>query len=616
MTTGKILIVDDERFFRDLYRDVLEARGHAVRVAGSGQEALQAVSEERFDLMLTDLVMPSTDGIALVAEVQAIDPELEAVVVTGKDDVRLAVRALKAGCADFLVKPVDRDELLIVAERTLERGQLKREHGRLLTENLQFLKAQALWRQCLDILATLDLERLQDLCLQILSRVTDAQGGALWIADDRGQLSLRAYRGLIDRAALPPKVDPHLSSMGELIRRGEPFQAPAAPPGEAFYVPLRVSGETFGLALLSDRARGGFGEEEFSTARAVADFAATAVKNARRFQAMERVGLRDKDTAAYNLAYFVDYAGKEFYKARRYGRTFVLVVASIDNLEQIRKQIGPNEASRGARALIGALSRIARDADILAKVSDNEYYLLLPETDYFGALMFTRRAFDAARKEDSLKAIEEKLPVLVSLGAAAFPKDGEDFDELLHWCRLRIEEQRGSLLRRLHLGDVQPGAFWELADLLLAERPPIPESSPSARTPPDPAFFEAMRREVLREISRDPKARGLLYLSSRDSAQSAALVSSLENQEGGARVYLLGRRGEQGLPSHPLVTPVFLDGDDRLKDHDFVLYLSEHSAYGLVQRQSTPGRLFQTSDAPLVDALIARLQALYDLQPY
>jgi hypothetical protein len=84
--------------------------------------------------------------------------------------------------------------------------------------------------------------------------------------------------------------------------------------------------------------------------------------------------------------------------------------------------------------------------------------------------------------------------------------------------------------------------------------------------------------------------------------------------DGASRVYLLGPRGAD-LPTHqnPLVTEVWLDGDKRFEGHEFLLFLSEHSAYGLLAGPG--GQMFHTSDVPLVDALVAKLQALYDLQP-
>jgi diguanylate cyclase (GGDEF)-like protein len=621
-STGRILVVDDEKFFQELFRELLQGAGHQVRAAASGDEALKLMAEEHFDVLLTDIVMPGIDGVALVREAKKRDPDLEAVAITGHDDVRLAVAVMKAGSADFLTKPVDRDELVQVCERAAARVRLRREHSQLVSANLEFERSQVLHRQGLQILATLDVERLQDLVLSVVARVTDAQGAALWIADEKGELSLRGYRGLVDRAALPPRIDPKDPAWAPRLAQA----APSPPPwvedaGEAFVVPLLADEEPVGLALLSDGARGRFAADQHLAAVTVADFAAIAAKNARRFQAVERVGLRDRDTGAYNLAYFIDYAGKEFYKARRYGRTFSLVVLSIDNTEQMRKEGGRELYRRATRDLVGAVSRAARDADILARVSDAEYYVLLPETDHFGALMFLRRAAEEVRREESVRELERSSPLLLSMGAASFPKDGEDFDELLHWARARVQEQRGSLLRRLHLGDLAPNAFWELADILLAESSRIPDTSPSARLPADGELFAAVQRETAREIARDPRARGLLYVGTRDAAGGAPLLAELppvdlaaRSGDATVRVYLLGSRGADDAPAgHPLVTEVFVDGDPRFAGHELLLFISEHSAYAFLS--GPDGRTFHTCDAPLVDALVSKLQTHYDLQP-
>ena len=619
MATGRILVVDDEPFFQELFREVLSAAGHATRTAASAEEALSLFDREHFDLILTDIVMPGLDGIGLVQALKKRDPDIEAVAVTGHEDVRLAVQAMKAGCAEFLTKPVDRAELGEVAERVLQRVRLKREHSQLLSENMEFARSQAIYRLGLQILSTLDGEKLQDLVLSILARVTDAQGAALWLLDERGQLLLRSYRGLVDRGSLPPMIDPRDRSWSGPLSAGihlDPFGGS----GGSFLVPLRAEEELLGAAFLSDRARGRFGPDDQAAAVTVADFSAIAVKNARRFQALERIGLRDRDTGAYNLAYFVDYAGKEFYKARRYGRSFSLMVLSLDNAEAVRREAGREPYRRMVREVVAAVARVSRDADILAKVSESEYYVLLPETDYFGALMFQRRAAEEIRRAPSIRELDERAPVLLSMGAATFPKDGEDFDELLHWAKDRIGEQRGSLLRRLHLEDLERSAFWELADVLLS-KVPLPETSPSARLEKDPEFLLSAQREAAREVARDPRARGHLYVGVSGPIGLAAIREALPGGEQAARVsdqtmhvYLLGPRGAgPDGRHHPLLTEVYLDGDKRLAEHEFLLFISEHSAYGLITGPG--GRMFHTSDVPLVDALVAKLQALYDLQP-
>ena len=104
-----------------------------------------------------------------------------------------------------------------------------------------------------------------------------------------------------------------------------------------------------GLAQLSDPLAGDFRAEHVRYAKMLGDFAAVGVKNGRRMLALQRLGLRDRDTAAYNLSYFTDYASKEIYKARRYGRTFSLLTFSVDNLPH-----GARAAGRGGREARGA----------------------------------------------------------------------------------------------------------------------------------------------------------------------------------------------------------------------------------------------------------------------
>src|SRR5512142_2836424 len=535
MATGRILVVDDEPFFQELFREVLTAAGHATRTAGTAEEALQLLSRDHFDLLVTDIVMPGMDGVGLVREAKKRDPDVEAVVVTGHEDVRMAVEAMKAGCAEFLTKPVDRGELAEVADRVLQRVRLRREHSQLLSENLEFARSQALYRQGLQILSTLDVEKLQDLILSILARVTDAQGAALWLLDEKGQLVLRSYRGVVDRTALPPIVDPRDREWASMLRTGALRLDPFGGTGGSFMVALLADEELLGMAYVSDRARGRFGPDDHAAAVTIADFAAIAVKNARRCQALERIGLRDRDTGAYNLAYFVDYAGKEFYKARRYGRSFSLLVLSLDNADIVRKEAGREPYRRMVRDVVAAVTRVSRDADILAKVSDSEYYVLLPETDYFGALMFQRRATEEIRRAPSVRELEERAPVLISMGAATFAKYVEDFDELLHWSKDRISEQRGSLLRRLHLDDLEPAAFWELCDVLLSDAP-LPDSSPSARVEPDREFVAGVVHEAIREVARDPRARGHLYLGVSGPVGAAKVAELLPAGDGAARV--------------------------------------------------------------------------------
>jgi DNA-binding NtrC family response regulator len=130
-TRGKILIVDDEVNARNALAELLREEGYTVEATADGFKALPKLEELAPDILLTDLKMPGMDGIELMQKAKVRDPECEAVVMTAHGAVETAVRAMRQGAADYLVKPVNLDELLLIVERALERRRLRAEAGQL-----------------------------------------------------------------------------------------------------------------------------------------------------------------------------------------------------------------------------------------------------------------------------------------------------------------------------------------------------------------------------------------------------------------------------------------------------------------------------------------------------
>jgi two-component system, cell cycle response regulator len=484
------------------------------------------------------------------------------------------------------------------------------------SEEFAWLRSQvALHESARSLFAQPELEWVQERVLAELLSASDARSGALWTQCGGEPLQLRVWRGLAGRPPTPDVLRPETEAR---LRAGLAW-ADEEPEGPVLYVPLSVPGEVLGLCLLADPLGGAFPKEARASAELLGTTAALALQNARRFFALQRLGLRDPDTSAYNLAYFTDFASKEMDKARRYGRGFSLLLFSLDNLGSLRSRFGPDEARTAARAVIRVLSTVLRESDVLARVSDQEFYLLLPETDAFGAVVFTRRALQAVREAPEVQSIEARLPLSLMAGASTFPRDGEDFDELVQRCRRRMDERRASLHRRLMLDGLD---FWETVELLLgsAQSPRLPadgEAEPSRRGKVADGLFEALQAEIAREVQRDTATRGLVYVGAAEVRSDLAIARGLERAPPGlsARVYLLGRRGD--FQSHAGITPVFVAGDERLGRHEFLLWLGEAGAYGLLQRKGKGATWgFHTSDVAVVDGLVAKLQSTYDLQPY
>ena len=130
-TSARILVVDDERAVRSALRVNLGKAGYDVTVARDGQEALAVLGTAPPDIVLSDLRMPKLNGMLLLEAVQAEHPDIPVVLMTGHGSVRDAVQAMRAGAADYIIKPVRKDELLVILERALRARQLEAEVVRL-----------------------------------------------------------------------------------------------------------------------------------------------------------------------------------------------------------------------------------------------------------------------------------------------------------------------------------------------------------------------------------------------------------------------------------------------------------------------------------------------------
>lgn len=134
MTAIRTLLVEDEaNMVRTLTR-ILERKGYSVDPARNGQEALQRLDESTYDLVITDLNMPGMDGMQLLRAMHERNLRPATIVLTGHGTIQSAVEAMRLGAGDYLIKPCDPEELLMVANRLLEMHQLRREVSQLRRE--------------------------------------------------------------------------------------------------------------------------------------------------------------------------------------------------------------------------------------------------------------------------------------------------------------------------------------------------------------------------------------------------------------------------------------------------------------------------------------------------
>jgi DNA-binding NtrC family response regulator len=121
---GSILVVDDEAASRESLKDVLGDEGYDVSVALDGRDALELLRTAEFDIVITDLRMPGLDGVSLLREVRKLCPQTLVLLMTAHASVETAVEALRQGAHDYMLKPLEFDQLLLKVARLLERREL------------------------------------------------------------------------------------------------------------------------------------------------------------------------------------------------------------------------------------------------------------------------------------------------------------------------------------------------------------------------------------------------------------------------------------------------------------------------------------------------------------
>jgi DNA-binding NtrC family response regulator len=128
VNNARILIVDDELIMRESLAAWLQRDGHAVQTAASGESALKKCRENRFDILLLDIMMEGMDGLDVLRRIKESDADVAVVMITAHGSVATAIDAMKNGAHDYLLKPFDPSELAVLIEKIIQQQQQAREN--------------------------------------------------------------------------------------------------------------------------------------------------------------------------------------------------------------------------------------------------------------------------------------------------------------------------------------------------------------------------------------------------------------------------------------------------------------------------------------------------------
>lgn len=427
---AQVLLVDDEKVARTLYSDFLTGAGHAVHAVSNSAEAMEALAKYPFDVVVTDLILPASDGMALLQHVKASFPGVEVIVITALDKVDPAVRAIKSGAADYLVKPINPDVLAHSVTRALTTRSL-------LKENEELRRHVDLLETGQRIATTLDRERISLVATQAFHQVCGCDAALLFTRQGDGTLSHAGSAGTKEdeevalAAVLKEPLTGSLANAGA-AGRSLTLEGLPDPFRNVFVVPALDGEKIYGAVALV--FRGDVTPATTETAPFLARHLALALRNLGRFAEVEDLVYLDDLTHLFNRRYLELVLDKEAKNIAASAKPFSLLFCDLDYFKSINDTHGHLIGSKLLVEVARIIKGCVRDNDVVCRWGGDEYVLLLRGTDSGGALKVAERIRRTVEGHHFLAREGFSLTVTTCIGVASFPEHATDKDVLVDFA--------------------------------------------------------------------------------------------------------------------------------------------------------------------------------------
>ena len=434
-STLRVLCVSAEATVRDLFTRVL--RGERVIAAPDFPEAVARTSVETPEIAFIDLAVGEGAGLSLIHHFKSQYPDLAVYALVSSTNLEAAANAIAVGCNGMLMMPLSGDDILSAVSPVRQRIIERFERDQLKNAAARETRKAGWLSRASDLAGATDKYAAAKLLVELLAEVSGAKSVAVYLAGDTpGELVLGA--------ASPNLADP--PNRGTETQLFEAFVSRS----RVIALPITARNLATGSAMLLDAVP--------QPDNLLAQVAATAAAPLALLAERERSGqggaaLKDPTSSAYSFAYYVDVAGREIARARRYNRRFSIITAVVE---------APDKASMPSQTQVAdRLLSTADDTDMLARVDENEFHMLLPETSGLGAHACRRRILRIGLTD---RPGDIRATLLV--GGASFPHDGQDLAQLLRVARERAESSRMSVVHKL---DTETSTMPELLEMLTWE---------------------------------------------------------------------------------------------------------------------------------------------------
>lgn len=426
-----ILVVEDEKLFREMFSNLLKSEGYQVDCASCGSEALKMLTSNQYDLVVTDLVMPDINGLEILSHVRESYPTIDVIMVTGNANLESAIYALKHGARDFLAKPVNPDEFKHSVAQCMQQR-------RLLDENEELKKMLTLFQASQAIAGCLDIGRVYQLLLDSIARETGiSRALGLFLAG--GKLELNETKNISPESgnilaaeillALPDATpEQHLIQHIQLI-------SPDTPDGfrEAYLIHILNQAVYRGVIVLFNDP-----DRELPDITPcgkniifLIEQSAHAFENAETFSHAKEMLFIDDISGLFNHRYLDIALDREMKRVERYASHLAVLFIDVDGFKLVNDTYGHLIGSRVLAEFGALLKKSVRDVDVVIRYGGDEYTAILVETPAELAQVVAERI--RQQVEDHHFLIEEghDIRLTCSIGYACCPDDAARKEDLI-----------------------------------------------------------------------------------------------------------------------------------------------------------------------------------------
>jgi diguanylate cyclase (GGDEF)-like protein len=425
-----ILLVEDDRFFREMFSKLLQGEGYEVETASCGKEGLEMLAKGQYALVITDLVMPDISGLEILSQVRESHPTVDVIMVTGNANLESAIFALKHGARDYLVKPVNPDEFKHSVAQCIQQRHL-------LDENDELKNMLSLFRASQAIAGCLDREHLYQLLVEAIAREAGITG-ALGFFMIEGVLELKIAKGISD--SLGRKLSEEIqtcfdSSSGEFSIQS--FQLPSQfnseGYSEAFLIPIFNHAEKFGMIILLNSPSDKFPDIAKYRKNIIflIEQSLHAFENAETFSKVNDLLFIDDVSGLYNHRYLDIALEREMKRVERYASHLAVLFIDVDSFKQVNDTYGHMVGSRVLAEFGALIKKTVRDVDIVIRYGGDEYTAILVETPRAAAERVAERIRRQVEAHHFLGAKGQIIRLTCSIGYACCPDDASSKEVLL-----------------------------------------------------------------------------------------------------------------------------------------------------------------------------------------